>query len=266
MARRRAGRGLAGVPQRERVFDVHAKVAVINELCEAFEFGAVGFHGDAGEPATGGGGPVGEGGVGALDGGDQKAAGAEHGDGPGAVVAADHFQHPVAGDGPRPRLVLAEKSVTFGGWRTIDRTARPAYAAQVRGATHVSFMDVPFLPLRPDAPISGLLPATSIDAGLMWRIVTELLLAFFGETLQGQWVRGSRGCRRYPVVTVVVPARARREGPHGCVWKGSAQRQVGGARRAEHVGAVDVPAGPGAGRGHRERAGNAEIRNSVGWA
>jgi hypothetical protein len=29
---------------------------------------------------------------------------------------------------------------------------------------HVTFMDVPFLPLRADAPISGLLAATSIDA------------------------------------------------------------------------------------------------------
>ena len=35
---------------------------------------------------------------------------------------------------------------------------------------------------------------------------------------------------------------------------------------AEHVGAVDVPAGPGTGRGHRERAGDAEIRHRVGWA
>ena len=46
-------------------------------------------------------------------------------------------------------------------------------------------MDVPFLPLRPDAPIAGLLAATSIDAELMWRSVTELLPAFFDETLDG---------------------------------------------------------------------------------
>jgi len=81
-----------GVPQWERVFDVHAELAVVDELGEVFEFGAVRFHGDAGESATGGDGPVGEGGVGALDGRDQKAARAEHGDGPGAVVAADQLQ------------------------------------------------------------------------------------------------------------------------------------------------------------------------------
>lgn len=67
-------------------------------------------------------------------------------------------------------------------------------------------MDVPFPPLRPGAPISGLLAATSIDAGLMWRIVTELLLAFFAETLDGPAgpsVREVAG--RYPAITVGAP-------------------------------------------------------------
>jgi dienelactone hydrolase len=132
---------------------------------------------------------------------------------PALQILADHHEFDLspddavaAGMAPDRAWFMAEKSIAFDGWRTVHRTARPAYTAQVRGATHVSFMDVPFLPLRADAPISGLLAATSIDAELMWRIVTELLLAFFGETLDGPaGPTFEEIAARYPAVTVCVP-------------------------------------------------------------
>ena len=73
-------------------------------------------------------------------------------------------------------------------------------------------MDVPFLSLRPNAPISGMLATTSIDAELMWRITTELLLGFFGETLDGPPSQAfDEVAGRYPVVTVGAPQAGARD-------------------------------------------------------
>jgi predicted dienelactone hydrolase len=79
----------------------------------------------------------------------------------------------------------AEKNVTFGGWRTVNRTARPGYTFQIQGATHLSFMDVPFLPVRDDAPVTAMLSATDIKPERMWRIIGDLVLAFFAQHLDG---------------------------------------------------------------------------------
>ena len=148
-----------------------------------------------------------------LDGALWSEVGSHGVDRPVLQILADHHEFDLppdeavaAGMAPDRDWFLAEKSIAFDGWRTIDRTARPGYTAQVRGATHVSFMDVPFLPLRPDAPISGLLAATSIDAGTMWRIVTQLLLAFFGETIDGTaGPTVDEVAGRYSAVTVGAP-------------------------------------------------------------
>ena len=78
----------------------------------------------------------------------------------------------------------AEKEVTFGGWRTVHDQARPGYTVQVVGATHVSFMDVGFLPLPAGGPVRSMLAATSIDPRRMWRITCDLLLGFFATHLQ----------------------------------------------------------------------------------
>jgi len=79
----------------------------------------------------------------------------------------------------------AEKALTFGGWRTIHQLARPARTVQVAGATHMSFMDVPFLPLGADSPAKGMLAASSIDPRRMWTITSAVLRSFFGEDLDG---------------------------------------------------------------------------------
>ncbi len=132
---------------------------------------------------------------------------------PALQILADHHEFDLspddavaAGIAPNRAWFIAEKSIAFGGWRAVDRAGRPAYTAQFRGATHVSFMDVPFLPLRPDAPIAGLLAATSIDAELMWRSVTELLPAFFDETLDGpKGPAVDEVAGEYPAVTIGAP-------------------------------------------------------------
>ncbi len=138
---------------------------------------------------------------------------------PALQILADHNEFDLspddavaAGMAPDRAWFIAERSISYDGWRTVDRTARPGYTAQVHGATHVSFMDVPFLPLRPNAPISGMLATTSIDAELMWRITTELLLGFFGETLDGPPSRAfDEVAGRYPGVTVGAPQAGARD-------------------------------------------------------
>src|SRR5262245_28901696 len=78
----------------------------------------------------------------------------------------------------------AEKGITFDGWRTVHQHGRPGHTVQVKGATHLSFMDVPLLPLRSDSPARAMLAATQIPPRRMWRITCDLLLSFFGTQLQ----------------------------------------------------------------------------------
>jgi hypothetical protein len=61
---------------------------------------------------------------------------------------------------------------------------RPAYTVEVEGSTHLSFMDVPFLPLQGDSPAAAVLAATQIEPQRMWRITWDLLLAFFATHLR----------------------------------------------------------------------------------
>ena len=99
-----------------------------------------------------------------------------------AVTAEDAVK---AGMAPDTDWFEAEKDITFGGWRTVDRTARPGYTFQIQGASHLSFMDVPFLPVRDDAPVTAMLSATAIEPERMWRIVGDLVLAFLARHLGG---------------------------------------------------------------------------------
>jgi dienelactone hydrolase len=79
----------------------------------------------------------------------------------------------------------AEKALTFGGWRMIHDHAKPALTVQIAGATHMSFMDVPFLPLREESPVKKMLAATAIDPRRMWRITSDVLASFFAQHLDG---------------------------------------------------------------------------------
>ena len=77
-----------------------------------------------------------------------------------------------------------EKAITFGGWRTVQQRARPGYTVQVKGAGHLSFLDVGLLAAQGEGPVKAMLAATSIAPRRMWRITCDLLLAFFATHLQ----------------------------------------------------------------------------------
>lgn len=101
----------------------------------------------------------------------------------------------------------AEKLITFGGWRTVHDRARPGYTLQVQGATHVSFMDVPLLPLADGSPVKTMLAAAQIDPRRMWRITCDVLLAFFGTHLDQQPVPPllEGPCDEYPELRYGAP-------------------------------------------------------------
>ncbi|MET0418160.1 MAG: hypothetical protein ABW022_19280 [Actinoplanes sp.] len=80
---------------------------------------------------------------------------------------------------PHPELTGAERDLAYDGWHTVDR-AGPAKSLVIAGATHLSFMDVPFLPAGDASPIRAMLAATSIDASRMRAITGGLLVAFLG--------------------------------------------------------------------------------------
>jgi dienelactone hydrolase len=111
-------------------------------------------------------------------------------DRPALQVLAEHDEFAVtsedavkAGAAPNVDWYEAEKALTFGGWRTIQERAQPGYTVQVRGATHISFMDVPFIPLTDASIIRPALEVTNIQPERTWRITCDLLLAFFGRHL-----------------------------------------------------------------------------------
>ncbi|HEY7104427.1 MAG TPA: hypothetical protein VH573_22545 [Mycobacteriales bacterium] len=113
-------------------------------------------------------------------------------DRPVLQVLAEHREFAVTGEqavaaGAAPDVgwFEAEKEITFGGWRTVQEHGRPGYTVRVDGATHLSFMDVPFLPAAAASPATAMLAATTIRPERMWRLTSELLLAFFGRHLGG---------------------------------------------------------------------------------
>ena len=113
-------------------------------------------------------------------------------DRPVLQVLAEHPEFDVAGEdavqagaAPNVEWFEAEKAITFGGWRNVQRLARPGYTVQISGASHVSFMDVPFLPVTDGSIVKPALDAIKIEPHRMWRVTCDLLLAFFGRHLNG---------------------------------------------------------------------------------
>jgi hypothetical protein len=80
----------------------------------------------------------------------------------------------------------AERALVVDGWRAVDRAGEPAYTVRISGATHMSFMDLAFLPVSDDSPARMMMNQTSIDPTRMWRITSDLLLAFFAEHRDGE--------------------------------------------------------------------------------
>jgi dienelactone hydrolase len=88
-----------------------------------------------------------------------------------------------AGAAPNVEWFEAEKAITFGGWRHVQQRAQPGYTVQVSGASHISFMDVPLLPVTDASIVKPALDAIKIKPDRMWRVTCDLLLAFFARHL-----------------------------------------------------------------------------------
>jgi hypothetical protein len=111
---------------------------------------------------------------------------------PAMQILAEHHEFDVSpeqavelGMAPDTEWFVAEKAITFGGWRGVHEHAPLAHTVQIAGATHLSFLDIPFLPHTSDGPVATMLAATTIGAERMWRVTSELVLAFFGRYLDG---------------------------------------------------------------------------------
>lgn len=114
-------------------------------------------------------------------------------DRPALQVLGEHREFAVspedavkAGMPPSTEWFIAEKAITFDGWRTVDERARPGYTVRVAGASHLSFCDVPFLPHGADAAVVAMLAATTIAPERMWRVTSDAVLAFFAKHLDGR--------------------------------------------------------------------------------
>lgn len=134
-------------------------------------------------------------------------------DGPALQVLAEHGEFAIAaedavkaGAAPTVEWFEAEKAIAFGGWPTVQQRAQPGYTAQIGGATHVSFMDVPFLPVTDASIVKPAIDATKIQPQRMWRITCDLLLAFFARHLNGAAVPVLDGLAdEYPELTIGPP-------------------------------------------------------------
>ena len=112
---------------------------------------------------------------------------------PALQVLADHHEFDVSaedavkmGMAPDTEWFEAEKAITFGGWRSLHERAKWGYTVRIAGASHLSFMDVPFLPVQDGAAVTSMLAGTTIDPARMWRITSDVVLAFFAKHLDGQ--------------------------------------------------------------------------------
>ncbi|MBG0564771.1 alpha/beta hydrolase family protein [Actinoplanes aureus] len=83
-----------------------------------------------------------------------------------------------AGMAPDAEWYAAEKAITLDGWTTVDRAGKPAHTVAISGASHLSFMDVPFLPVGSDSLVVPMLARTTIEPGRMLSVTTALVVAF----------------------------------------------------------------------------------------
>jgi dienelactone hydrolase len=111
---------------------------------------------------------------------------------PALQVLAEHHEFDVPpedavkmGMAPSTEWFVAEKAITFDGWRALHERAQPGYTVRVAGATHLSFMDIPCLPQQSGGAAAAMLAATTIDADRMWRVTSDVVLAFFARYFDG---------------------------------------------------------------------------------
>ena len=78
---------------------------------------------------------------------------------PALQILADHPEFALsgaeaveAGIATDPAWHDAERMLARDGWRTVDRLACPGHTVRIAGSSHLSFMDIPFLPVAPRRP------------------------------------------------------------------------------------------------------------------
>jgi hypothetical protein len=127
-----------------------------------------------------------------LDGGNWSEVGRAGVARPALQILADHTdlarpcEEPVrAGVYPDAGWCEAERRLMLDGWQAVHDAGRPGHTAMIRGAAHISFMDIPFLPVDPGSMVAGGIALASIDRRRAWRITCDLLLAFFARHLAG---------------------------------------------------------------------------------
>jgi hypothetical protein len=86
---------------------------------------------------------------------------------------------------PSAEWCTVEQGLAVDGWQTVYERSQPGSAVLIRGSGHISFLDVPFLPIAPGSMLAGGLVGVRIDARRAWRLICDYLLAFFGRHLDG---------------------------------------------------------------------------------
>jgi dienelactone hydrolase len=69
-------------------------------------------------------------------------------------------------------------------WQTVQETAAPGTWVIIDGSRHGSYSDAPFLPARAEI-LRSLVGGATIEPERMWRLTSDLLLAFFNTHLLG---------------------------------------------------------------------------------
>jgi predicted dienelactone hydrolase len=76
------------------------------------------------------------------------------------------------------------KALFAASWRTVRDTAQPGSWVIIEGSRHGSYSDAPFLPAGAEI-LESLVGGATIEPERMWRVTSDLLLAFFNTHLHG---------------------------------------------------------------------------------
>ncbi|MFN0071812.1 MAG: hypothetical protein ACKVVP_10035, partial [Chloroflexota bacterium] len=59
--------------------------------------------------------------------------------------------------------------------------SQPGYVVMIKGSGHISFMDIPFLPVVPGSMVAAGMATIQIEREHAWRVICDHLLAFFAR-------------------------------------------------------------------------------------
>jgi dienelactone hydrolase len=100
-------------------------------------------------------------------------------------------------------LCEALEALFTENWQTVQETAAPGTWVIIDGSRHGSYSDAPFLPAGAEI-LRSLVGGATIEPERMWRVTSDLLLAFFNAHLNGTLAPLLDGpSREYPEVQFV---------------------------------------------------------------